>query len=74
MDRHPKFEHSRYLGDKRTQLVYDLDEWEDEAVVEEFVGEGVALSFSPDTLPEARNRGYTLATPKSKRIKRAPRA
>jgi hypothetical protein len=29
--RHPKFEESRFVGDKRTQLVYDLDEWEDEA-------------------------------------------
>ena len=74
MDRHPKFEQSRYLGDKRTQLVYDLDEWDDEAVIAEFVDQGVAMSFAPDTLPEARNRGYKLATPGSRRIKRAPRA
>jgi len=74
MDRHPKFEHSRYLGDKRTQLVYDLDSWDDESVVSEFVDAGVALSFAPDTLPEARNRGYTLASPGASRIRRAPRA
>ena len=36
MDHHPKFEESRFLGDKRTQLVYDLDEWTDDLdVVEE---------------------------------------
>ena len=74
MDRHPKFEHSRYLGDKRTQLVYDLDDWEDPAVVDEFVEAGVAASFAPDTLPEARNRGYMPATPGRRRIKRAPRS
>ena len=74
MDHHPKFEHSRFLGDKRTQLVYDLQSWENDDVINEFVGLGVALSFSPDTLPEARNRGYRLATPGSKAIKRAPRS
>jgi hypothetical protein len=74
MDRHPKFENSRYLGDKRTQLVYDLDSWDDDAVVSEFVDAGVALSFAPDSLPEARNRGYALATPGALRLKRAPRA
>ena len=63
MDHHPKFEHSRFIGDKRTQLVYDLDSWDDEAIINEIVAEGVGLSFGPDTLAEARNRGYTLATP-----------
>jgi hypothetical protein len=72
--RHPKFEHSRYLGDKRTQLVYDLDSWEDEEVIDEFVDAGVGLCFAPDELPEARNRGYTLATPGKHRMKRKPRA
>ena len=74
MDHHPKFEHSRFLGDKRTQFVYDLETWEDDDVINEFVDLGVALSFGPDTLPEARNRGYSLATPGAKRIKRSPRA
>ncbi|NND73446.1 MAG: hypothetical protein HKN44_00405 [Ilumatobacter sp.] len=74
MDRHPKFEHSRFLGDKRTQLVYDLDTWEDAGVVNEFVDLGVALSFGPDTLGEARNRGYTPATADARRMRRAPRA
>jgi hypothetical protein len=74
MFRHPKFEESRFLGDKRTLLVYDLDTWEDDALIDEFVGAGVALSFGPDELPEARNRGYTLATPGARRRRRAPRA
>lgn len=72
--RHPKFEHSRLLGDKRTQLVYDLDAWEDEDVINEIVDAGVALSFGPDELPEARNRGYTLAAGRTKRVRRKPRA
>ncbi|MEM9513439.1 MAG: hypothetical protein AAGA42_01170 [Actinomycetota bacterium] len=72
MERPTKFEESRFLGDKRTQLVYDLDEWDDEAVIDEIVADGVGLSFSPDTLPEARNRGYTLATGRQHRLQRKP--
>ncbi len=74
MEHHPKFEGHRFLGDKRTQFVYDLDNWDDAAVVDEFVNLGVALCFDPDTLPEARNRGYKLATPGASRIKRPPRS
>ena len=74
MHHHPKFEHSRFIGDKRTQLVYDLDGWDDEATIDEIVKQGVGLSFGPDTLDEARNRGYTLATPGKRRMHRKPRA
>jgi len=74
MDRPSRFEHARFLGDKRTQLVYDLDEWTDEAVVQEFVDAGVGIKFGPDTLAEARNRGYTLAKPGSHRVHRKPRS
>ena len=74
MDHHPKFEGFRFIGDKRTQLVYDLHTWEDDDVINEFVDEGVGLGFGPDTLAEARNRGYTLATPGTTRLKRKPRA
>jgi hypothetical protein len=70
---HPA-EHARFLGDKRTQLVYDLDEWNDAEVIDEIVGENVGLQFGPDTLAEARNRGYTLARPGSLRLRRKPRA
>lgn len=74
MERPVRFEHSKFLGDKRTQLVYDLDEWEDEAIIDEIVAEEVGQTFGPDTLAEARNRGYTLATPGKKRIRRTPRS
>ena len=74
MHRPVRFEHTRYLGDKRTQLVYDLDEWSDQAIIDEIVDQGVGLCFGPDTLAEARNRGYTLATPGATRRLRKPRA
>ncbi|MEY2741271.1 MAG: hypothetical protein RL283_1373 [Actinomycetota bacterium] len=74
MQRPSRFAHVRYLGDKRTQLVYDLDEWTDESVITEIVDAGVGLSFAPDALPEARNRGYRLATPGVRRRRRAPRS
>jgi hypothetical protein len=74
MDRPSRFEHARFLGDKRTQLVYDVDDWHDDDVVHEFVDAGVGIQFGPDTLAEARNRGYTLAKPGSHRLLRKPRA
>ena len=61
MDRPGKFEHFRYLGDKRTQRVYDLDEFDDAATIDELMESEQYLCFSPDTLAEARNRGYRLA-------------
>lgn len=74
MKRPSRFEHTRFLGDKRTQLVYDLDEWTDEAVVNEISESGVGQCFGPDTLAEARNRGYTLAAPGVSRRQLKPRA
>ena len=50
----------RYVGDKSTQVVYDLDDADPriEARVRDLVaGERFAV-FSPDSLSEARNRGY----------------
>ena len=74
MERPARFEHTRYLGDKRTQLVYDLDSWGDAAVIDEIVAAEVGASFGPDTLAEARNRGYALAREGSRRLRRKPRA
>jgi hypothetical protein len=74
MERPLRFEHSRYLGDKRTQLVYDLDSWSDRAVIDDIVAAEVGTTFGPDTLVEARNRGYTLAAPGKRRLHRKPRA
>lgn len=61
MNRPGKFEHHRFVGDKRTQIVYDIDETTDEAAVNELIESEQFMSFSPDTLAEARNRGYRLA-------------
>ncbi|MFZ4517359.1 MAG: hypothetical protein ACOYOP_03155 [Microthrixaceae bacterium] len=62
MDRPSKFEHHRYVGDKRTQVVYDVDALgdEDAHLIEELMESESYLCFGPDTLPEARNRGYKL--------------
>jgi hypothetical protein len=62
MERPVKFEHHRYVGDKRTQVVYDIDEIgpEDEHLIEELMAAETFLCFGPDTVAEARNRGYKL--------------
>jgi hypothetical protein len=63
VERPARFEHHRYLGDKRTQLVYDLDAWDDPVVIDDILRAETFISFGPDTLPEARNRGYRPARP-----------
>jgi hypothetical protein len=73
VERPTRFEDHRYVGDKRTQVVYDLDEWDDEATIGELMSAETFLCFGPDTLPEARNRGYHLARPGHRGRRRAPR-
>ena len=58
MKRPVRVEHFRWLGDKRNQRVYDLDEVIDESVIDELIASEQYLVFGPDTLAEARNRGY----------------
>ncbi len=62
MSRPLAFEHYRYLGDKRTQIVYDLDLYGvDDAVtgaVDAVLASEKFIAISPQTLAEARNRGY----------------
>ncbi len=58
MKRPVRVEHFRWLGDKRNQRVYDLDEVTDESVIDELIASEQYLVFGPDTLAEARNRGY----------------
>jgi hypothetical protein len=60
MSRPLKFEEYRYVGDKRAQVVYDLDSADPESVaaVAELMEAETFLAFGPDTLEEARNRGY----------------
>lgn len=62
MERPVRFEHFRYVGDKRSQIVYDIDaiEPDDEHIIEELLAAETFLAFGPDTLAEARNRGYKL--------------
>jgi len=67
MDRPTQFEEHRFVGDKRVQVVYDLDGEVDQAIIDELMESEQYLCFGPDTLPEARNRGYELA--KSQREK-----
>ncbi len=62
MQRPGRFEHTRFLGDKRTQLVYDLDVWSESGIIDDIIASNSGICFGPDTLPEARNRGYRLAT------------
>jgi hypothetical protein len=59
MDRPTRFEHNRFLGDKRSQVVYDLDDTDlDPEIIDELMAAETYLAFGPDTLAEARNRGY----------------
>jgi hypothetical protein len=64
VSRPTKFEHYRYVGDKRKQVVYDLDLADDDpevaAAIEELLASEMFTAFGPDTLAEARNRGYRL--------------
>jgi hypothetical protein len=57
-----RFENNRYLGDKRTQVVYDLDLADSEpavaAAIDDLLASERFAAFGPDTLAEARNRGY----------------
>jgi hypothetical protein len=72
MERPSRFEHCRYLGDKRRQVVYDLDNTDEavEAAVADLMAAETYVCFGPDTLAEARNRGYRLA-PASRRARQA---
>ena len=58
MERLSRFEHFRYLGDKRTQIVHDIDATDETDTIAELVAAEAFLAFAPDTLAEARNRGY----------------
>ncbi|MDQ1397984.1 MAG: hypothetical protein QOG64_3243 [Acidimicrobiaceae bacterium] len=61
MTRPTRFEHNRWLGDKRTQVVYDLDADDlDQEVVDELLESEQFAAFGPDSLAEARNRNYRL--------------
>jgi hypothetical protein len=62
MPKPTRFEHHTYLGDKRTLVVYDLNLIDTDpsvaAAIDDLMASQRFLSFGPDTLAEARNRGY----------------
>lgn len=58
VERPGKFEEFRWIGDKRTRIVYDVDNLADRSIIDELMEAGTFTSFGPDTLAEARNRGY----------------
>jgi hypothetical protein len=62
MQRPSRFESFQYIGDKRTQVVYDTDRDDPgtRAAVNALMESEQFAVFGPDTLGEARNRGYHL--------------
>lgn len=58
MSRPVRFEHHQYVGDKRTHLVHDLDAATEECRIDDLLASEQFQAFGPDTLAEARNRGY----------------
>ena len=57
-ERPVRFEHYRWLGDKRTLTVHDLDAAADPCAIDDLMASEQFTCFGPDTLPEARNRNY----------------
>ena len=57
-----RFEHFRYVGDKRSMIVYDLDLYGHDpsvtAAVDDLLSAEAFLAIAPQSLAEARNRGY----------------
>ncbi len=62
MERLGRFENYQFLGDKRSQVVHDIDHVPEdhEGAITELVEAEAFTCFGPDTLPEAHNRGYHL--------------
>lgn len=64
MSRLARFEDYRFIGTRDTMRVYDSDdtnqfeELERRVTDEDLVGRLMLQSFAPDTLDEARNRGF----------------
>jgi hypothetical protein len=58
-----RFEHNQYVGDKRSRVVHDLDGATDACAIDELMASEQFAAFGPDSLPEARNRGYRAHPP-----------
>ncbi|NNF64771.1 MAG: hypothetical protein HKN07_10995 [Acidimicrobiia bacterium] len=65
MPRLKRFEDFRYVGTRDDMVVYDCDDPEEFGVLssrvdgERLVDRKLVQVFGPDSLPEARNRGYS---------------
>ncbi|MEA3510150.1 MAG: hypothetical protein U9R51_01825 [Actinomycetota bacterium] len=64
MSRLRRFEHNRFIGTRDDMVVHDCDNADDFAALEarsekqDLMDEKLLQSFGPDTLTEARNRGF----------------
>lgn len=67
MTRLRRFEEFRFVGTRDTMVVYDCDdtdqfgELEERVEADDLLRRDLLSSFGPDTLPEARNRGFRPA-------------
>lgn len=65
MGRLRRFDHHRFVGTRDTMTVYDGDDDDEFAELQRRVADDALLdrnhlqAFAPDTLAEARNRGFT---------------
>ncbi|MBT8166237.1 MAG: hypothetical protein HKO63_01755 [Acidimicrobiia bacterium] len=68
MGRLHRFEDNRFLGTRDDMRVYDCDDpaqfevLEARAEAEDLVGQNLISAIAPDTVEEARNRGFRPAT------------
>ena len=60
MDRPKGFADNRFLGDKRTRSSTTSTTTPRPRAIEDLMADRVLRAFGPDTLAEARNRGYKL--------------
>ncbi len=64
MPRLSRFERSRFVGARDTMVVYDCDDQQQFAVIErrlesdDLLSRRLVQTYGPDTLAEARNRGF----------------
>jgi hypothetical protein len=64
-DRLGRFGEHRFIGTRDDMRVYDCDEADQREAIrtrldlEGLVGQGMVSTFGPDTLAEARNRGFS---------------
>ena len=69
MSRLSRFESHRFVGARDTMVVYDCDdddqaaELEDRISSDDLLEANLLQTFGPDTLAEARNRGFNARRP-----------